>query len=126
MGHGWGYGDPAGYLNDLKTAIGITAMQEPAWTEYASSVKGAAEEMQGVHRSMYEAMGTANWEERRDMMNRMFQARQQTFATVHTAAEKLLPVLDPDQRARAELRLPGLVRPGYGMTEPGRMGPVQR
>ncbi len=120
MGRGWGYANSAGYLNDLKTTLNITQAQEPAWKEYTETVKGVAEQMQGVHQSMYEAMGTADWQERRDMMNRMFQARQAAFDSVHAAAEKLLPALDTSQRAKAETRLPGLAGPGYGMM--GHMG----
>ena len=30
MGQGLGFADPAGYLNGLKVALGITAVQEPA------------------------------------------------------------------------------------------------
>ena len=76
MGQGLGFADPAGYLNGLKVALGITAVQEPAWNEYADTVKGAAGQMQGTHQTMFDAMGTATWQERRDMMNRMFEVRQ--------------------------------------------------
>ncbi len=122
MRGGFGYTDPAEYLGDLKVVLGITAAQEPAWSDYTSSVKGAAEQMQGAHQSMYAAMGTATWQERRDMMNRMFQVRQDSFDKVHGAAEKLLPTLDASQRGKAETRLPGLVGPGRGMMM-GGMGP---
>ena len=124
MGHGWGFADPAGYLSSLKVALGITAAQEAAWNEYADTVKGAAGQMQGAHQVMFDAMGTATWQERRDMMNRMFEVRQGSFDQVHAAAEKLLPALDASQRAKAETRLPGLAAPGYGMM--GRMGPGPR
>jgi hypothetical protein len=43
----------------------------------------------------------------------MFQARQQASDTVHDAASKLLLVLEPAQKARADKTLPGLAfRPG--------------
>jgi hypothetical protein len=71
--------------------------------------------MQGTHQTMYDAMGTANWQERRDMMNRMFQARQESFDTLHTAAEKLLPALTQAQQTKAVRTLPGLVPHGPGM-----------
>jgi hypothetical protein len=107
--------DAASYLDRLKADLDITATQEPAWNAYAETVRGAAAQMQGVHQTMYEAMGTASWQERRDMMNRMFQARQQTFDTVHDAAEKLLPALNPAQQTKAAGELPGLVARGPGM-----------
>jgi hypothetical protein len=124
MGQGLGFADPAGYLNGLKVALGITAVQEPAWNEYADTVKGAAGQMQGTHQTMFDAMGTATWQERRDMMNRMFEVRQASYDKVHTAADKLLPALDASQRTKAETRLPGLAAPGYGMM--GGMGPGSR
>ena len=73
---------------------------------------------------MFDAMGTATWQERRDMMNRMFEVRQASYDKVHTAADKLLPALDASQRTKAETRLPGLAAPGYGMM--GGMGPGSR
>jgi hypothetical protein len=119
MGRGWGYADPGGYLGDLKLVLGITEAQEAAWAAYTAVVKDAATQMQGAHQTMYQAMGTASWEERRDMMNRMFEVRQQTFDAVHTAAEKLLPALDDAQEAKAATRLPGLAGPAYGMMGQG-------
>jgi LTXXQ motif family protein len=107
--------DAASYLDRLKADLGITTAQEPAWKDYADTVQGVAGQMQGVHQTMYDAMGTASWQERRDMMNRMFQARQQSFDAVHEAAEKLLPALNPAQQAKAARALPGLAVRGPGM-----------
>lgn len=121
-GHGWGFADPAAYLESLKLVLGITAAQQPAWDEYAAAVKGAGDQMQGAHRTMFDAMGTATWQERRDMMNRMFEVRQESFDKVQGAANKLLPTLDASQQAKAATRLPGLVGPGPGMMMGGRMG----
>ncbi len=106
MGGSWNTGS---YLVSLKSDLSITPDQEAAWQAYADTVSGASEQMQGLHQTMFDAMGTASWQERRDMMNGMFEARQQAFDTVHDAANKLLPVLDPAQKAKAEQTLPGLV-----------------
>lgn len=125
MGHGgWGFADPAAYLGDLKVVLGITTAQEPAWNVYADAVNGAADQMRGAHATMFDAMGTATWQERRDMMNRMFETRRESFDKVHAAAQQLLPQLDAAQRTKAETRLPGLVSPGrgHGMMGMG-MGP---
>jgi LTXXQ motif family protein len=111
MGGSWNTGS---YLDSLKTQLGITENQEPAWKDYADTVSGVGEQMQGLHQSMFEAMGTASWQESRDMMNQMFQARQQAFDTVHAAADKLMPALDPAQRGKAQRSLPGLAY-GRGM-----------
>ena len=113
--HDWSFSDPASYLAALKADLGVTPAQEPAWNEYAETVKGSAAQMQGAHQTMYEAMGSASWQERRDMMNRMFEARQHAFDTVQTAAEKLLASLDASQQKKAATRLPGLAGPGRSM-----------
>jgi hypothetical protein len=111
--------DQATYLASLKSEIGITEAQEAAWKTYTDVVTGTAAQMQALHQSMWEAMGTATWEERRDMMNRAFEARQQAFQTVHDAALALLPALSERQKGKAEVILPGLARRRTG--GPGMM-----
>ncbi|MBS0639969.1 MAG: Spy/CpxP family protein refolding chaperone [Proteobacteria bacterium] len=116
-GRGPGLGrmsDPAGYLDSLKTQLRISEQQTPAWNEYANTVTGVSGQMQAAHQSMWESMPTASWQERQGMMNTMFQARGQAYATVHDAAAKLLPSLTPAQRQQAEGSLPGLMPPGPG------------
>lgn len=105
MGGAWNTGS---YLASLKAELNITPNQEAAWKDYADTVSATSEQMQGLHQTMFDAMTTASWQERRDMMNRMFEARQQAFDTVHGAANKLLAVLDPAQKTKAEQTLPGL------------------
>ena len=112
MGRGPGLGrmvDPSGYLDGLKAQLGITAAEAAAWDAYAEVVKGHAAQMQDLHRTMWDAMPTASWQERRDMMNRAFEARQQSFAAVRDAALKLEPTLTAEQRAKAARILPGLL-----------------
>jgi hypothetical protein len=70
-----------------------------------------SQQMQGMHQTMWASMQTATWQERRDMMNTMFEARQMGFNTVHEAALKLLPALTPGQRLKASTILPGLATP---------------
>ncbi len=111
MGGSW---NTASYLDGLKTQLGITAAQEPAWKDYADTVSGVSEQMQGLRQSMFETMGTASWQERRDAMNTMFEARKNAFDTVHDAAGKLVTALTPAQQATAQGILPGLGR-GPGM-----------
>ncbi len=122
MMHGGQIANSAQYLDSLKARLGITAAQEAAWTTYAEVVKGAAAQMQGAHQTMYDAMGTATWQERRDMMNRMFEAREQARTQVHAAAEALLPSLTAAQRETAAGALPGLM--GRGPMGP-RGGPMR-
>ena len=113
MGGHWNTGT---YLDSLKTQLAITPNEEPAWKEYADTVSGVGEQMQALHQTMFESMGTASWQERRDLMNQMFQARRQAFATVQAAATKLVAGFSPSQKAQAQSILPGL---GYGR---GMMG----
>lgn len=108
------------YLDGLKGEIGITADQEPAWKDYAATVSGVSEQMRGLHQTMFDQMGSASWEQRRDLMNGMFEARRQAFDTVHEAAGKLVAALKPAQQQKARSMLPGLAA-GPGMM--GRGGP---
>ena len=109
-----GYWNTATYLDGLKSRLGITAGQEPAWQDYSETVTSAGQQMQTQHQTMFEAMGTASWQERRNLMNSMFQTRQQASDSVHQAATKLVAALDPAQKERAQQTLPGLAY-GHGM-----------
>ena len=111
MGGDW---NTASYLDGLKKQLAITPKEEPAWKEYAVTVSGVGEQMQGLHQTMFDSMSTASWQERRNLMNQMFQARQQASDAVHEAATKLLLALDPAQRVKAQSILPGLTY-GRGM-----------
>jgi hypothetical protein len=117
MGGTW---NTENYLGALKSRLGITAAEEPAWKEYADTVTGVSAQMQGLHQSMFEAMRSGTWEERRDLMNGMFEARQQAYETVHGAADQLKSALSPAQQATAETLLPGL---GVGSGMMGHGGP---
>jgi hypothetical protein len=111
-GFGRGLNDPASYLASLKTELAITPAQEPAWTEYAETVQGVAGQMQAMHASVFDSMQTATWQERRDMMNNMFASRDAAHGIVRDAANKLLPSLTPEQKAKAATTLPGLMSAG--------------
>lgn len=105
MGGSW---NTETYLDGLKTQLDIKPSQESAWKDYVDIVSGVGEQMQGLHQTMLQSMGTASWQERRNLMNQMFQARQQAADTVHEAATTLLASLDPPQKAKAQSILPGL------------------
>jgi hypothetical protein len=115
--------DPAGYLDRLKAALRITPAQEPAWNEYADTVTGVTWQMQGVHQMMNRTIDTATSRERREMMDRMAEARQRASDMVRAAAEALLTALDAVQRNTAADRLPGLAGPGYVIMERIGSGP---
>lgn len=123
----WAFHDPASYLDALKSRLGITEAQSGAWKTYADTVISHANEMRAQHQSLFAAMDTATWEERRAMMNRMFEAHQAAHDKVREAAGTLLGDLTPRQRADAATVLPGLAPRGRhrgmgGMAGPGMMG----
>jgi len=111
-GFGRGMNDPASYLATVRTELAITPDQAPAWASYAQVVQDTAGQMRAMHASAFETMQTATPQERRDMMNTMFEARQVAFGMVHDAATKLLPSLSAAQQAKAATILPGLIGPG--------------
>jgi hypothetical protein len=69
-------------------------------------------------------MQTATWQERQEMMNTMFQSRDEAHRMVQEAAEKLKLHLTPEQQTLAATRLPGLMPfgPGHGMGRGPGMG----
>ena len=83
------FGDPAAHLAALKTELGITAAQEPAWNAYVKTVQDTAASMQAQH--------------------------QKAFDTVKAAADKVTASLDETQKSKASYLLPGSGAPGYGM-----------
>jgi hypothetical protein len=79
--------------------------------------------MQGVHQMMNRTIDTATSRERREMMDRMAEARQRASDIVRAAAEALLTALDAVQRNTAADQLPGLAGSGYVMMERIGSGP---
>jgi hypothetical protein len=120
-GFGRGMNDPASYLAALKTQLHITPAQEPAWKEYADVVENVGNQMRAMHANVFESMQTATWQERQEMMNGMFQSRDEVHRMVQEAAETLKPHLTPEQQKLAATSLPGLMPFGPR----GGMGHVQ-
>jgi hypothetical protein len=87
-GPGFTQFDPA-RIGTLKTELGITAAQEPAWTKYVKTVQDAATTMKTAREAIRE------------------QAQKQ-HESVQTAANELLSTLDDTQKAKAQQTLPGL------------------
>lgn len=123
-GPGMMIGSPDAYLDGLKTQLGITSAQDGAWNAYAAVVKQHAPQMHEARMHMFEAMNTATWAERRDMMHRAMEERQEAQTAIHAAAEKLVPSLNAAQKTKAASILPGLKPPmmGGGMMGGGMMG----
>jgi hypothetical protein len=95
MGPGGSF-DPSARLDSLKSELAITAAQEPAWNEYAKTVREAATAMRSAREG------------------------------VTGAAEKLIAGLDETQKAKARDVLPGIGGGGPGFMRHGGMGPMGR
>jgi hypothetical protein len=100
--------DPA-QIDTLKTDLGITAAQEPAWAKYATAVKDAATAMkttrEGVDPTTVSKLSPAD---RFAFVSKIREQAQKQFETVQTAANELLATLDDTQKAKAQTTFPGL------------------
>ncbi|MFL5288514.1 MAG: Spy/CpxP family protein refolding chaperone, partial [Rhodopila sp.] len=81
-GFGRGMNDPASYLAALKAELHISPAQEPAWKDYADVVEIMGNQMRAMHANVYESIQTAIWQERQEMMNAMFQSRDEAHRMV--------------------------------------------
>lgn len=118
--------DPA-QIETLKTALGITAAQEPAWNKYAKAVQDAATTKrttrEGVDR---DAVSRMNPQDRFAFVTKMREQGQKQFDTVQTAANELLATLDDAQKAKASEILPGIASFGPGATRNAMGGQQHR
>ena len=100
--------DPA-RLETLKTELGITAVQEPAWTSYAATVQDAAAAMKTTREGINpDTISKMSPQDRFAFATKIREQMQKQFAAVKTAAEDLLATLDDTQKAKARQTLPGL------------------
>lgn len=107
--------DPA-QIDTLKTELGITAAQEPAWTKYAKAIQDAAAAMQTTRAGVDpDAVSKMSPQDRFAFVTKIREQRQKQFETVQTAANELLTTLDDAQKAKARDTLPGLASFGPGM-----------
>lgn len=136
MGHGTGRGamhggpsyalaDPA-QIETLKTELGITPAQEPAWDKYAKTVQETAETMKATRESVdHDALSKMRPPDRFAFGTNMREQRQKQFETIQNAAKELLAALDETQKAKATGLLPGLAQSGSGMMHGTAMGGPQ-
>ena len=118
--------DPA-QIETLKTTLGITPAQEPAWNKYAKAVQDAATTTrttrEGVDR---DAVSKMNPQDRFAFVTKMREHGQKQFDTVQTAANELLATLDDAQKAKASEILPGIASFGPGATRNAMGGQQHR
>ncbi|NEV60642.1 Spy/CpxP family protein refolding chaperone [Thiorhodococcus minor] len=101
---GRGFGGPKGFadpaaraqrLDQLKTSLGITPEQEPAWSKYAEAVTARDD----IIRSRREArLGGSLTPEQMDALR---ESRQSQREQMWSARQELYAALTPDQRAEA-------------------------
>jgi hypothetical protein len=107
-GPGFAQLDPA-RLATLKTELGITAAQEPAWTKYTKAVQDAAATMKTAREGVNpDAVSKLNPQDRFAAVTKIREQGQKQFETVKTAANELLTTLNDTQKAKAQTSLPGL------------------
>jgi hypothetical protein len=115
----FGFFDPA-RIDSLKTELGITAEQEPAWTQYTKTVEDAATAMKTARAELTKD-ATKVQQERFAARTKMREQAQKQFETVKTAANELTAKLTDAQKAKAQQVLPGLAF-GPGMARAGGPG----
>ena len=114
----------SGTARTLKTELGITAAQEPAWTKYAKAVQDAAATMKTTREGVDpDAVSKMTPQDRFAFVTKIREQAQKQFAAVKTAAEELLATLDDAQKAKAQQTLPGLAFGPGTMHAAGMGGP---
>lgn len=117
-GRGGFRADPTARLDALKSELGITQQQEPAWNDYAKAVQDAVAQMQAIRAEMWQSMGAANWQDHQALMAKAFDQRADSAKAVQAAGAKLMAALDESQKAK--LAAPAL--DGFSGFGPGMMG----
>ena len=123
-GPGATFADPT-QIDNLKTELGITPVQEAAWTTYATVLQEAAAAVrttrEGVDPSTVSKLSPA---ERFAFVTKIREQAQEQVEAVQSAANDLLATLDDTQKAKAQEVLPRLAF-GPGTMHGARMGGPQ-
>jgi hypothetical protein len=120
-GSGLTFLDPA-RIDTLKTELGITAAQEPAWTKYAKTIQDAATAMKTAREGINpDAVSKLSPQDRFALVTKIREQGQKQFESVKTAANELLATLNDAQKSKAQETLPGLAF-GPGMMHAAGMG----
>jgi hypothetical protein len=123
-GPGFTQFDPA-RIDTLKTELGITAAQEPAWTKYAKAVQDAATAMKATREGVNpETLSKLTPQERFASVSKIREQAHKQREAVQTTANELLATLDDTQKAKAQQTLPGLAF-GHGPMRGAGLGGQQ-
>lgn len=116
-GYGMGLGAYPGTaearLSGLKSELGITANQEPAWQAFANSVKQRDESREAWFAKMREARAAGSLPEMLAQRDEMFKQHQAERQATTAALKELYGALTLEQKAVADQRFGGF-GPGYG------------
>ncbi len=139
-GYGMGYGSGPGYgagpqggfagysgtqdLSELRSELGITAKQEPAWKAFVDSTKREDENRQAWFDQMREARAAGSLPELLAQQNEIAKQHQADRETTKAALVSLYAALSPEQKALADERLGGFAS-GY-IARGSRGGPSGR
>jgi hypothetical protein len=114
----------AAEIDSLKTELGITAAQEPAWTRYAKAVADAAAAMDAARENVDpDTVRKLSPAERFAFVSKIRAEAQKQREAVEAAANDLLATLDDAQKADAADILPGLASGPGQMRGAGLGGP---
>ena len=107
-GPGQTFVDPA-RIDSLKSELGITAAQEPAWTKYTKAIQDAATSMKTTRETVDpETVSKLSPADRLAFVTKMREQQQTQFGAVKSAADELLAALEENQKAKAREILPGI------------------
>ncbi len=130
MGYGHGpqgrFGGYAGTrdLTELRSELGITAKQEPAWKAFVNTTKREDENRQAWFDKMREARVAGSVPELLAQQNEIAKQHQADREATAAALKSLYAALTPEQKALADERLGGFA-PGYSARS-SRGGPGGR
>jgi hypothetical protein len=117
--HGYGMGFGASpeaaedRLDGLKSELGITAQQEPAWQAFVKSVKQREESRSAWFAKQREARAAGSLPERLAQRDEFFKQQQAERQASTAALKDFYAALSPEQKAIADQRFGGF-GPGYG------------
>ena len=107
------FGNAEENLAALKTELGITAKQDPAWQAFVSSAKQQNENRQAWFAKMQQAHSAGSAPEMLAQQTEIMKQRQVELEAKAAALKSLYAALTPEQKAIADQRFGGF-GPGYG------------
>lgn len=117
MGYGMGYGAQPGAAADrlqgVKSELGITGQQEPAWQAFVNSVKQREESRQALFARMRDSRSAGSLPEMLAQRDEFFKQQQAERQAGTAALKELYAALSPEQKTVADQVFGGF-GPRYG------------